>query len=217
MKCENAIELVLDALFDSLDTESARRLDEHLLSCSSCSEEAAELRRLWNDLGRLRAPAAPKEAAVRFGRSLSTSKNALGRPALAAAAAVLLLIAGAALGRLLPFPEATDSVGVMTPDARQFLLLIRGEEPERRAPEAQLVREYSEWAGELAAAGRLIAAEKLADDRGRWVRGSGASADVISGFFLITAEDYDAAESIARASPHVGYGGIIEVRVVDRD
>ncbi len=216
MKCENTIELVVDSFLENLDPDTARRLDEHLQSCSACGEEAAELRRLWDDLGRLPAPAARQEAAVRFGRRLAASRTAFGRPALTAAAAVILLLAGAALGRLLPISRPDESTAVATPDARRFLLLIRGDEPERRAPEAQLVREYGEWAGQLGAAGRLIAAQKLEDDGGRWVRGSDESADVVSGYFLISAADYDEADSIARASPHIGYGGTIEVRAVDR-
>lgn len=216
MKCERTNELVVDALLDELDPEAARRLEEHLQSCSACRDEAAELRRLWEDLGRLPAPAARKEAAVRFGQRLSSSRTGSWRPTLAAAAAVILLLAGVALGRLLPLSQRGQPPHATAPDARQFLLLIRGDEPDRRAPEEQLVREYSEWAGQLGAAGHLIAAEKLEDDGGRWIRGSDESAELISGFFLISAADYDEAERIARASPHVGYGGTIEVRAVDR-
>ena len=188
MKCENTIELVVDALLENLDPDTARRLDEHLQSCSACGEEAAELRRLWDDLGRLPAPAAHQEAAIRFGRRLAASRTAFGRPALTAAAAVILLLAGAALGRLLPISRPDESTAVVTPDAR--------------------VAKAAEEAG--------AAAGKLEDDGGRWVRGSDESADVVSGCFLISAADYDEAESIARASPHIGYGGTIEVRAVDR-
>ena len=79
-----------------------------------------------------------------------------------------------------------------------------------------IVAEYAAWARGLGADGRLVLAEKLADDGGRVLRASpDARADVISGLFVVRARDYAEAERIARESPHVRHGGVIELRRID--
>jgi len=109
--------------------------------------------------------------------------------------------------------------------AGQFLLLLReppeGIQPEGLAP-AELVAEYAAWAGDLAAEGSLVAAEKLADD-GRVIAATdglatalgGPVPELISGFFHVRAESYEAAVRAARASPHLQYGGTIEIRAIE--
>jgi hypothetical protein len=95
-------------------------------------------------------------------------------------------------------------------------LLLRGEEPNRRAPSERLVREYGEWAGALAAAGALVAAGELRVEGARWVTPVGwndadPTAEPLGGFFVVRASDADAAAELALGSPHLGYGGVIEV------
>jgi hypothetical protein len=41
------------------------------------------------------------------------------------------------------------------------------------------------------------------------------SKDVIGGFWVISAKDYDEACRVAETSPHLGHGGRIEVREID--
>ncbi len=222
MNCETATDLVVDSLMDDLDEPDAERLEAHLVSCGDCAAVAAEMCQLWDGLGRLEVPARPNpESMVRFGRQLERSRR---RPAwsvgLKAAAAVGLLLTGAALGRL---------VGVETPGtvatpvgSTGYLLLVRGDEPDRRFPEAQLTAEYRAWARDLAGAGVLVGGEKLVDDAGRWVSAAERSdaelhGSNVSGFFLIRAASYDEAVDLARQSPHVTYGGIMEVRAIDRE
>lgn len=115
--------------------------------------------------------------------------------------------------------------GSGAPDGGQYLLLIR-ETPatiqlELRVGSATLVEEYSAWAGSLAQAGRLVGAEKLTD-AGSAVSGDGDETvrssvpGAVSGYFLVRAADEAAALAIARESPHVKYGGIVEVRMIER-
>ena len=220
MNCQTATDLAVDSLMDDLNPRDAERLEAHLASCGQCAATAAEMRRLWDELGQLAVPVPPNhESMVRFGRQLERSRR---RPAwatgLKAAAVVGLLLAGAALGRLLD-GEAPDVTEIRA--GSDYILLVRGDEPDRRFPEAQLVAEYRAWANDLASRGALVGGEKLADDSGRWVSTAERSAEElsrsnVSGFFLIRASTYDEAVDLARQSPHVAYGGILEVRAIDR-
>jgi len=216
MTCDNVADLLVDAVLNELDPTAAQELNAHLANCRACAADAEALRALWADLGQITVPTPSAEAGVRLGRALvQRSHGSPWRPVLRAALVVLAVGGGMALGRWgLPVPESA----VATDTLRQgstFLLLIRGDEPGRRLPEAQLVGEYRAWAATLRREGRLVSAEKLTDDPGRWLTGAD-STTAVSGFFVIVAADYDEAERIARGSPHVAYGGTIEVRAVDR-
>lgn len=81
---------------------------------------------------------------------------------------------------------------------------------------------YARWAGELRAADRLTMAEALSptayrvDGRGdapEAFGGPGAFGSLL-GFFLLRVPDDESALEIARASPHVGFGGEILVRPI---
>ena len=68
----------------------------------------------------------------------------------------------------------------------------------------------------------LIAADPVDDDGAVWLSGPDGTmstvdpgnAPVIGGFFLIRADNVDTALETAHASPHLKYGGTIELRVV---
>ena len=68
----------------------------------------------------------------------------------------------------------------------------------------------------------LIAADPLDDDGAVWRLGPDGTistvdpgnAPIIAGFFLIRAGDVESALETARESPHLKYGGTIELRVV---
>ncbi len=89
-----------------------------------------------------------------------------------------------------------------------------------------ITKEYKGWGDRLRAEGRLKAGEKLTFDAGRVMRPAGGrvmttdgpfaeSKELLGGFFLIAAEDYDAACRLAETCPHFKYGGSIEVRQID--
>ncbi len=76
-----------------------------------------------------------------------------------------------------------------------------------------------QWGGKLAAAGHLISAARLDDPRPSLVGTDGSVAVTsetpgagVSGFFMIQARDEGEALTLARDSPHLKYGGRIEVR-----
>lgn len=89
----------------------------------------------------------------------------------------------------------------------------------------RIIEEYSDWAEKLRNAGRLAGGEKLSEDAGRVLRPSGKSVsvtdgpyaegkEIVGGYFMVVASDYDEACKLAGECPHLKYGGRIEVRKV---
>ncbi len=231
MNCEEARDLLIDRLLDELDPEERRRLETHLSGCPDCRAAAREMSAVWEALGSLGPPPADPASLVRFGRRLERERprTRLAWPLLAAAATALL-VAGGLVGRALSTGRAGGATGTASPGGApppaaigpeptpvlpRFLLLLRGDEPDRRQPHERLIEEYGAWARRLAAAGALVSADELDPAGGRWVTPDAATdrtSEPIGGFFLVEAPSYDSAVAIARASPHAAYGGLIEVR-----
>lgn len=220
--CDVTIDLIIDKLMDDPDAPNARESDAHLQTCAACAGEAARMRQIWNSLGDLDAPAADSKSLVRFGRDLERRRPArLRTPALRAAAAVALLVTGVVAGRFIGDRNRAGTVPAVAASDSAYLLLIRGQEPDLQRPAAELVEEYGQWSGDLASQGRLVSAEKLADDNGAWVSASPRTLDeqlraAVGGFFVVTAQSYEEAVALARGHPHVTYGGTIEVRAIER-
>ena len=127
----------------------------------------------------------------------------------AIAAGLLLFAGGFILGRVPPSALAADL-------PRYTLLLYEGPEFYRGGtPEAQLVAEYSEWAGKLAQQGRLQAGEKLGARE--WMLGAGESAgrQEPAGLFIIAARTDEEALAIARSCPHLRHGGTVSLRPIE--
>ncbi len=107
-----------------------------------------------------------------------------------------------------------------------FLLLLHrpaGPPPALSADAAAaMTKDYTGWRAE----GRLKGGEKLTNDAGRVMRAAAGrsivtdgpyaeSKELLGGFFLIAAADYDEACRIAESCPHLKYGGGIEIRQID--
>jgi hypothetical protein len=113
----------------------------------------------------------------------------------------------------------------------KFMLLLHSSRTEARnagpADFAKMIQEYQGWAERLRTEGKLDHSHKLSDDAGRVLRpgkdGAVAVTDgpyaetkeVLGGYYNVIAPDYEAAVGIARTSPHLKFGGSIEVRKVD--
>ena len=137
-----------------------------------------------------------------------------------AAAAALIFIAGAAAGRATvpPPPSQPPAPQASAYDDRPpYLLTLYGNAPLARKTPEELLEEYSAWARELYDGGHLIASARLEDDRevfGDW--GWVPTERLPGGFFYIRASSREEAQAIARESPHVRYGGAVELRGVVR-
>ena len=108
-----------------------------------------------------------------------------------------------------------------------LLLLYQIDDRPRPEPQeaAQMTQAYMDWAGRMRAQGRLSGGEKLTEDAGRVMRRRqnrtsvtdgpfAESKELVGGFFLLTAADYDEACRLAESCPHLAYGGRIEVRQI---
>jgi len=88
------------------------------------------------------------------------------------------------------------------------------------------IAKYRLWREEMTRAGKILAGEKLADTGGVLLRKNGREVlaeglngtgerDVISGYFVIVADNDEEARTIASGCPHLALGGTIELRPIE--
>jgi len=102
-----------------------------------------------------------------------------------------------------------------------------GRRPEMSPAEMQgVIEKYRNWSASLAQAGRLHDGNKLTNDAGKAVRRRGdqlavtdgpyaESKEVLGGYWLIEAKSYDEAVKLVADSPHLAYGGGMELREIE--
>jgi hypothetical protein len=111
-----------------------------------------------------------------------------------------------------------------------FMLLLHQvpEQHRTKSPDEfqAMLKNYMAWTDRIRAEGRHKGSNKLTFDAGKIIRTVGGrvtitdgpyaeSKELVGGFYLIAAKDYDDACRVAETSPHLTYGGRIEVRQVD--
>lgn len=110
-------------------------------------------------------------------------------------------------------------------------MLLLYEDPSRyeglSPADAQVIIEkYKAWGDGLRDAGLLVDSHKLRDGEGRVLsREDGVTRvldgpysetkEVLGGYFTVRADDYESAQSLAEGSPHLEYGGRIEIRQIE--
>ena len=88
------------------------------------------------------------------------------------------------------------------------------------------IEKYVAWGNRLRGKNILISSHKLGDDAGRVIRGNNGklritdgpyseTKEVLGGYYLIEAPNYEAAIKECEDSPQFLFGGTIEVREVD--
>jgi hypothetical protein len=88
--------------------------------------------------------------------------------------------------------------------------------------QATIVEEFAGWARQLAEQGHLVQANELAmsGTEFRLVNGENESSDLnltpasSTGYFLLRADDYEAASALVRTCPFLRRGGTLELRRV---
>lgn len=127
--------------------------------------------------------------------------------ALLAAALVLGFVAGRA------------NVSSPGGDARYLLLLYEDSRYRDDRPVAEIVGEYARWADSLRRRGALVLGEKLASATVTLHREGATESTgdpgLATGFFIVRAESDGQARAIAETSPHLRYGGRIELRAIE--
>jgi hypothetical protein len=90
----------------------------------------------------------------------------------------------------------------------------------------KVLEKYVAWGQRLREKGVMRGGEKLTDEPGRVMRGANGqvrvtdgpyseSKEVLGGYYLLEADNYEQAIEYARDCPHFEYGGTIEVRQID--
>lgn len=145
-------------------------------------------------------------------RGLIARRNRRGIPWLAAAAAAIALFAaGLYLGSRRPETRAAAAL----PRYVLFLYDAPDEAALSPAEMGKRVDEYRTWARGVREGGADIQGEKLAAESHRLGSGQGGSAEVLGGYFVVSAKDEKAALAIARSCPHLKHGGTIELRRIE--
>ncbi len=151
---------------------------------------------------------------------------------LAAASVATLAIAVPATLRFspafMPAGVATESLGRPVGAEPTFVLVLHGRWPDAAtvaaAESARRATEYWGWTSSLAEEGILVAAGDLRWEPGQKLASMGVEAPVdpasvdtpefVVGMLALRTNSYDEAVAIARACPHLRYGGSVSVRRV---
>ena len=91
----------------------------------------------------------------------------------------------------------------------------------------RIIEKYVAWGTKLEEAGKKGAGSKLRDGEGKVLRGNGGkltvtdgpfseTKEVVGGYWMIDAADYDEAIELARDCPHIEYGASLEIREVEQ-
>jgi hypothetical protein len=131
------------------------------------------------------------------------------RPIALVAAAAALFAAGLLIG------GRSRSAKPPSMEQSRYVLFLERDAAPPPEEEERRVQEYKLWARGLAAAGHMLAGEKLSTETWRLGAADGEGrGDSMRGFFLIAAKDDAEALEIARGCPHLRYGGRIVLRKV---
>lgn len=110
----------------------------------------------------------------------------------------------------------------------QFLLLLHSDPTQWLAmPSDERQKwfgKYMAWGNQARQAGFLVGSNKLVDDSGKVIRGEKAATDgpysetkeVLGGYYLIEAANYDEAVRRCKGHPHLEHGGTIVVRQIEK-
>src|SRR5688500_11954767 len=169
-------------------------------------EEAARLRE------ELAAPATlePRVVAALRMEGLIRSRAIWSQPR-RIAASFLIFAAGAVTGHYVSFPAPRP-----TPAPARYLLLLAGDVTPA-ADGSSRAAEYGEWARSLSAKGIAVSGDELTSHAAIVTNARAVAFQELSsvgGYFIVEAADDEAAVELARACPHVKYGGSIVVRRV---
>jgi len=89
-----------------------------------------------------------------------------------------------------------------------------------------VIGDYMAWKNKIQDDGVYVASSKLRDEGGKFLSGVNGdfrvtdgpyteSKELVGGFFVVSAENYDEAVKISQGCPHLKYGGRIELREIE--
>lgn len=128
------------------------------------------------------------------------------------AAAILIFICGMYLERIITSPpvEIDPSLG--------YLLILHEDNSFQPQDEQAMFQEYSTWMHQVSDAGVKITGQELKYESSvvsgpaKVKQFDGSENGKTTGYFIVEAKSMDEAIQIAKTSPHIKYGGSIEVK-----
>lgn len=89
-----------------------------------------------------------------------------------------------------------------------------------------IIQKYNDWADGLQKSGHLVSLNKLREDPGKIIVGTGANRvvtdgpfaetkEIIGGYWIVNAANYDEAVKLASGCPSLEFGSRVEVREVE--
>jgi len=132
-------------------------------------------------------------------------------------------------GQVAPRARPTARPNGAATVTQQFLLVLYTKPGEIQAmPQGEiqkLMERWQAWAAKLAAAGQKVGGQKLRDEGGKQLARAGGKVaatdgpyaetkELVGGYYLINARNYDDAVAIAAECPHLAVGRI-DVRRID--
>jgi len=232
MTHETAMTLLVDVLAGTATPGTRAAVADHLENHPECRGDAARIRlahemlrldsQTHESVGRPVATSGPGGAAEgprREAEAPSAWLRGPRRDLLVAGVAALLGLAGGAAITTAPTRTPTPIPGAGAPAPGTEFVVFLEENGESWPPDAPLARTgYLEWTAQLASEGHYAGGRRLAEDEGWYVRPDGTAipagdrapaAHNYSGWYVIQAETYEEALELARASPHLGWGGVL--------
>jgi hypothetical protein len=207
---------ILDAVLADRDPAE---LERELAHDRGMKEEYQRLRAAWEELRMLQAHEPSRLSREHARRAVldalgprAVTRRWVPRPA-ASAAAVAIFLAGLATGHWVrapvgSIPGVSDPALVEGDEEPRWVLLIReGDAPE--GGEQAEVEAMTEWARLLWSRDRLVWAERLLSES--VVRVGDDAEGEVGGLFVIRARDEEEALRFARESPHLAWGGSVDV------
>jgi len=137
--------------------------------------------------------------------STSSIKSAI-KVAIGLAAIVLLFFVGFLFGRITT-PTLAEASNPL------YMLLLHEQAGSIPANDPAIVMEYIQWMQAIQSDNKYISGSEL-QPLVQFVgdQDFGHEKDLISGYFVVEAKDFNQAISISQTCPHIKYGGWIEVR-----
>jgi hypothetical protein len=101
-----------------------------------------------------------------------------------------------------------------------YALLLHEDSTFNEIDSGEAFEEYAQWAATLSSNGVPVTGEKLGNHRVFVNTGSASGPgreSVMTGFFLVNARSLEEVKEITRKSPHIKYGGVVEIRPIENE
>jgi hypothetical protein len=211
-------------LAGEVDETERLQIAAHLAACTACSRLLERVRVTSNRLEQLQIDALPPDLTRRI-IDASRRRRPLAVSPLWLASLAAAVVVGIALGSM--WSALLSTRGTPTePTGQQFMLLMLEPIAARLASAPEDSRERGQlmtnWVANIREHRSLVSEHRLRDEEGRLISSEGVddrsgqvpAGELLTGYVLIRAANYDQATEIAKSCPILAFGGRVAVRAV---